>query len=274
MLAGMAGGEPQPIATLDRSLASLVAHFSTLGPLLGALFALCALAVLLPPRLAKPLYALAMLLAAITWIGQDFGGILTGRGTDPNSGPLLFLLALAYWPIRNQPTFAPAIVIPGRRFPLLRTGAAACAAALVAASSVAAATGLTTATANASAGPGPFSATTIHMLGPGPIQHRYQLAGYHILFQDRTNRATRPGVISVELRHGPRSVTNARITVTCRSLDMPMPTHTLHLHSRGHGRYSQRGPRLSMGGRWRLTISVLPRSQPALQLSLTDLVSL
>jgi hypothetical protein len=105
MLTGMADGEPRPIAALDRWLAGVVAH-SGVGPLIGVLLALCALAVLLPPRLAKPLYSLAMLLAALTWLGQNFGGILTGHGTDPNSGPLLFLLTLAYWPIVLAPTAA------------------------------------------------------------------------------------------------------------------------------------------------------------------------
>jgi hypothetical protein len=103
MFVTMADGEPQAVAALDRLLARIVAHHSALGPGFGALFALCALAVLLPPRFAKPLYGLAMLLAVTTWVGQNFGGILTGQGTDPNSGPLLFLLALAYWPIRPQP---------------------------------------------------------------------------------------------------------------------------------------------------------------------------
>jgi hypothetical protein len=29
-----------------------------------------------------------------------FGGILAGSGTDPNTGPVLVLLAAAYWPRR------------------------------------------------------------------------------------------------------------------------------------------------------------------------------
>ncbi len=32
------------------------------------------------------------------WVAEDFGGVLTGTGTDVNSGPLLALLAAAYWP--------------------------------------------------------------------------------------------------------------------------------------------------------------------------------
>jgi len=39
--------------------------------------------------------------AAIWVVGQAFGMILAGGATDPNSGPLLALLALAYWPAKQ-----------------------------------------------------------------------------------------------------------------------------------------------------------------------------
>jgi hypothetical protein len=42
--------------------------------------------------------------AAVLWVfGQAFGEIMTGGATDPNSAPLLALLALAYWPPRAAP---------------------------------------------------------------------------------------------------------------------------------------------------------------------------
>jgi hypothetical protein len=272
MLAGMADGEPRPIAALDRSLSNLAAHHSIIGPGLGALFALCALAVLLPPRLARPLYALAMLLAAITWLGQDFGGILTGQGTDPNSGPLLFLLALAYWPLRTQPAPAPATTAR-RPLPLLRVGIAAAAATLIAASSVAAATGLTTQTATASAGQRTLTFAGSRMLGPGTVRSNYQLASYRILFNAPRNRATRPGTVSISLLRRGQPVQGADVALSYRSLDMPMPTHTLSLHSQSQGRYSHQGPFLGMGGRWRITISIHPPRGPELKLGLTDLIA-
>jgi hypothetical protein len=40
-------------------------------------------------------------------IGQNFGQILTGMATDPNTGLLLILLAAAYWPL--QPSHPPLI---------------------------------------------------------------------------------------------------------------------------------------------------------------------
>jgi hypothetical protein len=43
--------------------------------------------------------------AAAIWVfGEALGAILTGGGTDPNSGLLLILLALAYWPARAVST--------------------------------------------------------------------------------------------------------------------------------------------------------------------------
>jgi hypothetical protein len=46
--------------------------------------------------------------AALTWvIGQALGMILATGATDPNSGPLLVLLALAYWPASTGGTELP-----------------------------------------------------------------------------------------------------------------------------------------------------------------------
>jgi hypothetical protein len=269
MLADMADGEPHPIAALDRQLARLVAHHGV-GPGLGALFAICALAVLVPPRFAKPLYSLAMILALMTWVGQDFGEILTGQGTDPNSGPLLFLLALAYWPIRPQP--APALAkVARQRPPLLRTAVAIAGAALVAVSSVAAATGITT--RRATVKPARLVASSHRMHGPGPVLSEFALGGYGVLFRDPVNRATQPGAISVELHRSGRPVEHAQIVVTYRSLDMKMPGHTISLSSYGHGKYGQSGPSLGMGGRWRITISISPSHGRTVVVSLTDLIT-
>jgi hypothetical protein len=33
------------------------------------------------------------------WVAQDFGELLTGQATDPNSGPLLIVIAIAFWPV-------------------------------------------------------------------------------------------------------------------------------------------------------------------------------
>jgi hypothetical protein len=44
---------------------------------------------------------LAIVVALVIWVAAEaLGGILASGATDPNSGPLLVLLALAYWPAR------------------------------------------------------------------------------------------------------------------------------------------------------------------------------
>ena len=41
---------------------------------------------------------LAGALGLAFWVAKGFGGIATGQATDPNSGPLLILLAACFWP--------------------------------------------------------------------------------------------------------------------------------------------------------------------------------
>ncbi len=92
-----------------------------------ALAILCAgiaLAVLAQPFI-RPALVLAAGLGVLFWIAQGLGGIFTGQGTDPNTGPLLILLAACYLPHRAgqsgpaQPGQAPDFSIR-RRCPILR----------------------------------------------------------------------------------------------------------------------------------------------------------
>lgn len=100
MIASMAAGEPGWLAALDKSAAVLVAHQGLAASIaLAIAFVLIAAGVYLPPPAARVTLVLAIVVAAIIWVvGEALGTILTGAGTDPNSGPLLALLALAYWP--------------------------------------------------------------------------------------------------------------------------------------------------------------------------------
>jgi len=100
MISGMASGEPRWLASTDNAVASALAHHGTAGSMvLAAAFALIAVSVFLPAPAAKALLVLAFAVAAFIWVvGEAFGGVFTGGGTDPNSGPLLALFALLYWP--------------------------------------------------------------------------------------------------------------------------------------------------------------------------------
>ena len=97
----MAGdGEPSWLAALDRHCAVWVAERGLAVPVaLACLLGLIAVALWLPAPAVKPVLTLAIALAAVIWVlGEAFGGILTGRATDPNTGPLLAALTVAYWP--------------------------------------------------------------------------------------------------------------------------------------------------------------------------------
>jgi hypothetical protein len=62
-----------------------------------------ALSTYLPARAARATIVLAVVLAVIIWLAEGMGAIFTGGGTDPNSGPLLALLAVAFWPAAVRP---------------------------------------------------------------------------------------------------------------------------------------------------------------------------
>jgi hypothetical protein len=102
MIASMESGEPGWLAALERGAASVVAHQGLAASIVLAIaLVIIAVGVYLPASAAKATLLLAIVVAAVIWVfGEAFGGILTGGGTDPNSGPLLMLLALAYWPVR------------------------------------------------------------------------------------------------------------------------------------------------------------------------------
>ncbi len=77
LVAGLNSGQPGWLAKIDRSSESLFIHHGT------------TMAVLL-----------AIVVFALIWVAvQDLGGILAGGATDPNSGLLVILLCLIYWPL-------------------------------------------------------------------------------------------------------------------------------------------------------------------------------
>jgi hypothetical protein len=126
-LADTAQGEPGWLAALGKGAASLTAGRGlTVSVLLAVAFALIAVGVFLPPPAARVAVVLAIVVASLIWvIGQALGMILATGATDPNSGPLLILLAFAYWPA--SASALPAHGPPGRAEPApgAETGASA-----------------------------------------------------------------------------------------------------------------------------------------------------
>jgi hypothetical protein len=110
MIAGMESGEPGWLAALDRGAASLVAHQGLAASIVLAIaLVIIAVGVYLPAPAARGTLVLAIVVAAVIWVfGEAFGAIMAGGATDVNSGPLLALLALTYWPARAPGRAAPA----------------------------------------------------------------------------------------------------------------------------------------------------------------------
>ena len=53
-------------------------------------------------RWTRPLLALSVVIAMVYFVvGQGMGGVLTGLGTDPGTGPLLILLAASVYPLHR-----------------------------------------------------------------------------------------------------------------------------------------------------------------------------
>ena len=109
LVSAMAAGEPGWLGSIGQHSAALLAGQGLLASVLLAIaLAVVAVGVYLPRPAARATLLLAVVLAAATWVvGQALGGILTGMSTDPGTGPLLMLLAAAYWPTAAARNSAP-----------------------------------------------------------------------------------------------------------------------------------------------------------------------
>jgi hypothetical protein len=98
-ISGMSSGEP---GAYSHFLNSFGNQFGSGGVWTTWLLAIASLIVGFGPLLLRrptPFLALGGLLSAFFWVsGQGLGGIFTGSGTDPNTGPLIILLAFAMVP--------------------------------------------------------------------------------------------------------------------------------------------------------------------------------
>jgi hypothetical protein len=113
MITASAAGEPAWLARVDSGIGAFASqHGPAVAVALAVVLAVVAVGVYLPPTALRAVLVLAIVTAAAIWIAEGLGGMLTGSGTDPNSGPLLALLALAFWPIAGV-SAAAAEVPPG-----------------------------------------------------------------------------------------------------------------------------------------------------------------
>jgi hypothetical protein len=94
----MTAGQPGWLTVPARAMATLTAGHGQAAAV--ALAALCVLtgAGIFADQLTRPALILATLLGLLIWTAEGFGTLTTGHATDPNTGPLLILLAACFWP--------------------------------------------------------------------------------------------------------------------------------------------------------------------------------
>jgi hypothetical protein len=108
-VSAMASGQPGWLAAADSDLGRLLSHQGlTASIILAAVLVTIALGIYLPLPAVRAVLILAVIAAVAIWVAQGLGGVFSGSGTDPNSGPLLVLLAVAYWPARQATAADPA----------------------------------------------------------------------------------------------------------------------------------------------------------------------
>jgi hypothetical protein len=98
MTTSMSPGEPGWVRAMNRGVASVLASHGIEVSIILALACVVAAAAVLHPALRRPGLVVAAAFGIAMWLAEDFGLIMTGMGTDPNTGPLLVLLAATYWP--------------------------------------------------------------------------------------------------------------------------------------------------------------------------------
>jgi hypothetical protein len=120
-IANGAYSEPRWVGAFDRAIGHVLSgDGAAVAALLSGLALFAGLGVLSVRTRRLALVAGVAVAAFAGLAGQDVGGILSGTGTDPGTGPLLVLLAICLWPAApsDRPARRPQLTL-ARPAPLL-----------------------------------------------------------------------------------------------------------------------------------------------------------
>lgn len=105
-VAGMGDGQPGWVSAAVNGFAAVSRGRDTVLTITATVVLLViAVGVFLPAGWQRGAVVLAVVAAAFIWlVGEALGALFGGQSTDPNSGPLLIFIALAYWPATTPST--------------------------------------------------------------------------------------------------------------------------------------------------------------------------
>jgi hypothetical protein len=100
-------GQPGWLGHITAWSVTLLGHHGEVVAVCVAIFfLLLGFAIYLPAPIFRLFLVTGIVLSLIIWVAvEQFGGVLAGGATDPNSGPLLVLLLVCYWPLRDGQLF-------------------------------------------------------------------------------------------------------------------------------------------------------------------------
>lgn len=104
MVDGMGDGQPAWLNGIITAFTFLSDGRGVVLTVIGTVvLALVAVGVLFPPPILRAAVVLAVVVSIVIWVvGEALGGVFGGQGTDLNSGPLLGLFAVVYWPSTSR----------------------------------------------------------------------------------------------------------------------------------------------------------------------------
>ncbi|MFZ0664962.1 MAG: hypothetical protein WAM97_04350 [Acidimicrobiales bacterium] len=104
------GGEPGWLVSMDGHIANLLSGAGlTVAIVLALVLLTIALRSVAVGGSARIFVVAAVVVSIVIWVFfEGFGGILGSGSTDPNSGPLLIILALSYWPLSTRAAEVPS----------------------------------------------------------------------------------------------------------------------------------------------------------------------
>jgi hypothetical protein len=172
-ITGVASGTPEWYSHFLNSFGNA---FGSIGTQTSWVLAVLSLIIGLGPlmiRRTEICLVLGILLSLLLWItGQGFlGGVFSGSGTDPNTGPLIIVMALAMMPIRrlDPSTWTTPLAVLLRRRPALTIsgGVAVVCAVVLAATYPAAATQSSSSSMSGAIGMSMGGGSSMSMSGSG-----------------------------------------------------------------------------------------------------------